>query len=62
MGTILWVIFWYDDKMTFLLLEKVEKYLKSDVVTPLVSIVNTVSKFYTIERSEIEDVIHLVQI
>ena len=48
--------------MALLLLEKVEKYLKSDVVTPLVSIVNTVSKFYTIERSEIEDVIYLVQI
>ena len=48
--------------MTFLLREKVEKYLKSDVVTPLVSIVNTESKFYTIERSEIEDVIYLVQI
>ena len=47
--------------MTFSKTDKVETYSKSDVVTPLVSIVKTDgNRLYTIERSQLEDLIYLV--
>ena len=38
--------------------DKVETFLKSSVLTPIVSIVSTGSKSFSIERSEVEDLMY----
>ena len=38
----------------------VETFMKSNVITPIVSVINTGLKLFSIDRSEIEDLIYFV--